>query len=196
MTGRRKACSGLPFTVCSMQYAALCVMLLISFGLSAQNKGTVDFTAKKLPFVHPERNEIVGAKYLDSFFYKLYLLRTQGNSHIHILQIGDSHIQADFLSDKIRTDLQHDFGNGGRGVVVPLHVAGSNEPFNYKITSNVKCSAKRCVFVDQPMPIGLGGVTIQTTNDSTLFDIKTFNYPPLNYGFNKMTLFYLKDSSS
>src|ERR1019366_7301974 len=119
----------------------------------------------------------------------------KSNQRINILQIGDSHIQADFLSAQVRTDFQTDFGNAGRGVVVPLHVAGSNEPFNYKITSNVACNSKRCVFVDKPMPIGIGGVTITTTDESISFRIKTFDYPPLNYGFNKVTLFYQKDSS-
>jgi lysophospholipase L1-like esterase len=164
-------------------------------GLYAQN-GLVRFTYKKYPFIHSDRNEIVGAGNLDPFFEKLYQLKTQRNNRIEVLQIGDSHIQADFLSAQVRTDFQNEFGNGGRGVVVPLRVAGSNEPFNYKITSNVACSSKRCVFVDDPMPIGIGGVTITTTNENTTFHIKTFDYPPLNYAFNRITLFYRKDSTS
>ena len=110
-------------------------------------------------------------------------------------RIGDSHIQADFLSEKVRNDIQSDFGNAGRGVVVPLRVAGTNEPFNYKITSNVVCTSKRCVFVNNPMPIGIGGVTIQSFSDSVSFRIKAFDSPNNNYAFNKVTLFYQKDSA-
>ncbi|MDB5281653.1 MAG: hypothetical protein JWO06_728 [Bacteroidota bacterium] len=203
MTGRRSISSqfsvyGLRFSVGAVAFSAFCAFLLgnlIPLACEAQHKGTVEFSCKKYPFVHEERNEIVSAHVLDSFFNKLYLQKTKGDQRIHILQIGDSHIQADFLSAQVRTDFQSDFGNAGRGVVVPLRVAGSNEPFNYKITSNVACNSKRCVFVDRPMPIGIGGVTVTSTFDSIAFHIKTFDYPPLNYAFNKITLFYQKDSS-
>jgi len=48
-------------------------------------------------------------------------------SRINILQIGDSHIQADFLSEKVRNDIQSDFGNAGRGVVYHCGLAGTND---------------------------------------------------------------------
>lgn len=174
---------------------ALLLPALVNAG-SPKTNGLVEFSCKKYPFVHSDRNEIVGAHVLDSLFQKMYLQRTEHNQRIHILQIGDSHIQADFSSAQVRANIQADFGNAGRGVVVPLRVAKSNEPFNYKITSNVVCTSKRCVFVDDPMPIGIGGVTIQSFSDSINFHIKTFDYPPVNYGFNKVTLFYRKDSAS
>ena len=123
------------------------------------------------------------------FFKKLYEQKISNSRRISVLQIGDSHIQADFLSAMVRTDFQSDFGNAGRGIVVPLRIAGSNEPFNYKITSNVVCTSKRCVFVDNPMPIGIGGVTIETFNENTVFHIKTFDYPPRNYAFSRAGLF-------
>ena len=203
MTGRKNTSSrfavrGWRLAAGRAAFAAVCSLLLavlIPFKSYGQKSATVEFSCKKYPFVHEDRNEIVSARVLDSFFHKLYLQKTKNNQRINILQIGDSHIQADFLSAQVRTDFQTDFGNAGRGVVVPLHVAGSNEPFNYKITSNVACNSKRCVFVDRSMPIGIGGVTVTTTDESISFRIKTFDYPPLNYGFNKVTLFYQKDSS-
>jgi lysophospholipase L1-like esterase len=174
----------------------LCTILLLQGDCYAQNSGYVNFSIKKLSFIHPERNEIINSSSLDSFFYKLYKLKAQNTGRVNILQIGDSHIQADFLSAQVRTNFQHDFGNGGRGLVVPLRVAGTNEPFNYKITSNLKCSSKRCVFVNDPMPIGIGGVTIQSFSDSTYFTIKMYNAPSIDYAFKKITLFYLKDSAA
>ncbi len=160
----------------------------------AQN-AQVNFAVKSYPFVHEERNEIVNAKVLDSFFNKLYLQRTQKNQRISILQIGDSHIQADMLSGQVRTNFQKDFGNAGRGLIVPLRVAGSNEPYNYKITSNVKCYGKRCVYVNDSLDYGIGGFAVKTSDDTAQFRIRTFDYAPLNYAFSKMTLFYQQDSS-
>lgn len=178
--------------ICHLLIAMLCLQ-----SCSAGDKGKeVHYTVTKYPFIHPERNEIVHAEVLDSFFEQLYLLRTSQPLRVNILQIGDSHIQCDLLSGAVRTDFQKDFGNAGRGLVVPLRVAGTNEAFNYKITSNVVCTSKRCVFVNDPMPIGIGGVTIRSFSDNTSFRIKTFNQPGLDYSFNKLTLFYQKDSSA
>ena len=175
--------------------SVLLTALLFGLTLSAQTDATVHFESKKYAFIHADRNELIGAHNLDSFFHKLYLQKTQKQSRINILHIGDSHIQADFLSAVVRTDFQNDFGNGGRGIVVPLRVAGTNEPFNYKITSNVVCTSKRCVFVNNPMPIGLGGVTIQSFSDSVYFRIRAYDSPNNKYTFNKVTLFYQKDSA-
>ncbi len=172
-------------------------LLLLAFGLNvkAQN-GIVNFSAKKYAFIHPDRNEIVNDKGLEPFFEKLYAQKTGNNQRVSVLHIGDSHIQADFLSAQVRTNFQKDFGNGGRGIVVPLRVAGSNEPFNYKITSNYACTSKRCIYVNDPMPIGIGGVTIKTDSPDIKFFLRAFDYAPLNYSFNKLTLFYQKDSTS
>lgn len=193
MTGRKKVYN----RQTNSCYLFMITLLLSAFcgTLGAQDSDTLKFSCKKYSFIHEDRNEIVGARSLDSFFQKLYLQKTQQQSKINILQIGDSHIQADFLSAQVRNDFQNDFGNAGRGIVVPLRVAGTNEPFNYRITSNVACNSKRCVFVNNPMPVGIGGVTIQSDFDSISFTIKTFNSPTSKYDFNKITLFYQKDSS-
>ncbi len=186
--------------ICSKNIARIghiMIALLCLQSCSAGEKSKeVHYTVSKYPFIHAERNEVVHAEVLDSFFEQLYLLRTAQPLQVNILQIGDSHIQCDLLSGAVRTDFQNDFGNAGRGLVVPLHVAGTNEAFNYKITSNVVCTSKRCVFVNDPMPIGIGGVTIRSFSENTSFRIKTFNFPPLDYAFNKLTVFYQKDSSA
>lgn len=151
--------------------------------------------AQKYPFVHEERNEIVGDRFMNSFFEKLYGQKTHNNQRINVLQIGDSHIQADFLSAQVRTNFQKDFGNAGRGLVVPIKVAGSNEPFNYRFTSNIKCYGKRCVYVGDSLDYGIGGFVVKTSDDTAQFRIRTFDYGALNYSFHKVTLFYQQDSS-
>ena len=165
-----------------------CVLCLVSCVLSLNGQ-------TKYPFVHQERNEIVGDKVLNVFFEKLYQQKTQNNQRINILQIGDSHIQADMLSGVVRTNFQTDFGNAGRGLIVPLRVARSNEPSNYKITSNVKCYGKRCVYIGDSLDYGIGGFVVKTSDDTAQFRIRTFDYGALNYSFHKITLFYQQDSS-
>ena len=180
----------------TQRLALLCSALLWACACSAQTLGLVTFKSETYPFIHPERNEIVNADALNSFFDKLYVLKTQQNDKLNILQIGDSHIQADFISGQARSNFQREFGNGGRGLIVPLRVARTNEPFNYKTSSNTTWRSKRCVFVNDSLPIGVGGVTITTAADTAFINVTTFNYPPINYSSTKVTLFYEKDPTA
>lgn len=193
MTERKKYCR----SKTNKCYYVVSLFLFIFIGSSivAQTSAIVQFECKKLPFVHAERNELIGAHSLDSFFHKLYLQKTKNQLQINILHVGDSHIQADLITAQMRNNFQNDFGNAGRGLVVPFRVARTNEPFNYRTSSNIKWASKRCVFTNNPMPIGISGLTIQTDDDSATLSIKTFNSPTNKYDFNKLTLFYQKDSS-
>ena len=155
----------------------------------------VDFTYKTYGLEVDNDNVIQNGGYLDGFFERLYQLRMANDRKINIVHIGDSHIQADYMTSVIRRNFHRHFGNAGRGLVVPLRVASTNEPVNYKTSSNVVWRAKRCVFPDQPLPIGIGGVTIETTNADARLEIY-MNDLWLDYGFNALTLFYEKDASS
>jgi len=147
-------------------------------------------------FVKEEVNVISNSGHLAGLMEKLYDLKKNDKRTINILQIGDSHLQADFVTSVIRTTLQKEFGNGGRGLVVPLRVAKTNEPFNYRSGSGFLWQSKRCVFPNQPLPIGIGGVTINTADSCADISITTINDSTLNYGFNKVKLFYENDSTS
>lgn len=150
---------------------------------------------KKYPFVHSNRNEIVNATVLNTFFEKLKQQHTAHDKHISILHIGDSHIQADMITSQPRLAFQRDFGNAGRGLVIPLRVSGSNEPYSYKINSNVKWYGKRCVYVNDSLNYGIGGYVARTSNDSAVLNFKINNYLPINYAFSRVTVFYQYDSS-
>ena len=79
--------------VCHVAIAVLCLQ-----SCTAGPKGKeVAYTVAKYPFIHPERNEIVHAEVLDSFFEQLYMLRTGQPLRVNILQIGDSHIQLSLI---------------------------------------------------------------------------------------------------
>src|ERR1043165_9760440 len=186
--GRREKASLVFTVVCGL----LSVVCLSAMG---QSSPQVNFEAKKYPFVKEDINEITNASVLNGLFEKLYQQRIKNNQKISLLDIGDSHIQADMLSGIIRNDIQKDFGNAGRGLVVPLRVSCSNEPYNYKITSNIKWYGKRCVYINDSLNYGIGGFVAKTSNDSAVLNIRVFDYPPLNYSCNKVSLFYEHDSS-
>ncbi|HEY3388510.1 MAG TPA: GDSL-type esterase/lipase family protein [Prolixibacteraceae bacterium] len=151
---------------------------------------------KNFPFVKEEVNVISNSGHLAGLMEKLYDLKTNGKRNINILHIGDSHLQADFMTSIIRTTLQAAFGNGGRGLVVPFRVAKTNEPFNYVTSSSYHWLSKRCVFPGQPLPIGIGGLTISTNDSCADLTLRTIDDSLLKYNFNKVKLFYENDSAS
>jgi lysophospholipase L1-like esterase len=81
-------------------------------------------------------------------------------------------------------------------LIVPGRVAHTNEAYNIVTSSSSKWDSKRVVFTNQPIPIGVGGITITTQSPNASLQIKTLNYPPLDYSFDRLRLFFLKDFTS
>jgi lysophospholipase L1-like esterase len=140
-------------------------------------------------------NVIQNAAHLDDFFENLYRQHTFNDRKVRIIHLGDSHIQADFMTTIVRRNIQTYFGNAGRGLIVPGRVAGTNEPFNIITRSPVKWNAKRASHLEIALPIGIGGTTIQTNIPGARLDI-FMNDLWLDYSFNQLTLFYQKDITS
>ena len=74
----------------------------------------------------------------DSFFDALDSLRAGKDTIIHIVHLGDSHIQAGYYSGKTMRLLHATFGNAGRGFIAPLKLNRTNEPADYFIRSTVR----------------------------------------------------------
>ncbi len=155
----------------------------------------IDFTYETYGLEVDDDNVIHNAAHLENFLEKLYRLRHTREGRVNVVHIGDSHIQADYMTSIIRRAFHRDFGNAGRGLIVPLRVAGTNEPNNFKTSSNTSWRSKRCVFPSQSLLIGIGGVTIETTDPAANLEIY-MNDLWLDYSFNALTLFYEKDAVS
>lgn len=178
---------------------AVCQLTIVIVGLFVT---TIPSESQPVTFTYPSYglevhgdNVIHNAAHLVDFYEALSRLYVTGQGRVNIVHIGDSHLQADFMTRVIRTGFHRDFGNAGRGLIVPLRIAGTNEPGDYRTSSNRKWNAKRCVFPDQPLPIGIGGVTIESTDPDTNLQVKVLD-PYVDYTFNKMTLFFLEDESA
>ncbi len=151
---------------------------------------------KNYEFLKPEENNIHNTVTLSGFYENLYRLKKKENLQVSIVHIGDSHIQADFLSGTVRQNLQQEFGNGGRGLIIPGRVARTNEPSSIRSSSPSTWEVKRCVYPDQPLPIGIGGITIRSTQPDASLTLQVFNSEGLDYSFYKLTLFFHKDFTS
>lgn len=131
-------------------------------------------------------NRIKGnAEVLDKLFARLERLAGEGEEVVSILHLGDSHIQAGFLTNVVRQRLQQEFGNAGRGLIVPLHLMHTNEPEGYRIDSPNAWTGSRCAIWNVPFAVGIGGVAIATLDPVVEFTLQAPEDP-----FNRITVFH------
>ena len=76
---------------------------------------------------------VLNSSALSSYYNALNKISVE--SPIHIVCIGDSHLQAGMLSDSLRKYLQKQFGNAGRGLCFPYALAKTNGSYDIKIVS-------------------------------------------------------------
>lgn len=115
---------------------------------------------------------------LKHFFEQLQQLERKKDRKVRILQIGDSHIQADFFSGEVRKRYQNDprFGNGGRGFIFPYTAAKTNNPFNYQITTKGNWEPKRSVTKTSFSRWGISGINAITTDSKAEISIQLVPY--------------------
>ena len=141
-----------------------------------------------VPFVNDEKNIIGNAQYLQSFYKKMALV-DDSNAQVHILHIGDSHLQADFLTEQTRKLFNSE---AARGLLVPYKVAKTNSSYMYTSKTFSDWAGKRCTKLENPLPIGIGGITVQTTDDSARIIITTKD----EKGFNCFKIFHQNDETA
>ncbi len=166
--------------------------LLSLFSLSAQD--TIAFMpSPTLDFIKREVNVIHNNELLFPFYEQLIELKQGNTSVVNILHIGDSHIQADYLSGAIRTLLQQEFGNAGLGLTFPGRAVRTNESSSIYSSSKGTWESYKITSLQNKYPIGIGGAILTTRSIGDAITIRTTSP---DYHFNRMTLFFDKDFSS
>lgn len=146
------------------------------------------FAQNVVPFVRNEQNKIGNSQFLAPFYNKMKLINDSGKQ-VHILHIGDSHLQADFLTEQTRQLFNSE---AARGLLVPYKLANTNQSFMYSTKSYCEWNGKRCIKLDNPLAIGIGGITIQTTVDSAQIIVQTKD----GKGFDCIKVFHQNDESA
>ncbi|GDX51552.1 hypothetical protein LBMAG27_05990 [Bacteroidota bacterium] len=171
----------------------LIISLLIFIFIRVDSKAqTTEEITRPYTFIRDTLNYLINDSALSGFYKKLDELQNGTRDKVVVVQIGDSHIQADYFSGMMREQLQRKFGNAGRGLVFPYRAAKTNEPRNYTTRTNVTWEAKRNVFPKLPLPIGISGITIRTYDSSAYLDFYIQDADSLNYAFNKIKVFHYK----
>jgi lysophospholipase L1-like esterase len=174
----------------------LLLSCLLAGRIQAQTASVISEQVVSHRTARPVGNMIGQESGLEQFFSQLDGLRTHHTGVVNILHIGDSHLQADFLTNVLRKNFQYEFGNAGRGLVVPLHVARTNEPHTFKTICDTVWESKRCTFPDQPLPIGIGGVTVRNAHPGRKITVQIRSDSSLGYQFDRVRLFCLRDEHS
>lgn len=143
-------------------------------------------------FIDYSKNHIGQAAALDPFFQKLARLEYSITNRVSIVHIGDSHIQADFWSGRLRSLLQERFGNAGRGLVFPYTLARTNCPLDMEFSSNRAWEVRKSAFRREGPPLGICGISIQAAGPSPTIEVSLrdrYHYGQ-DYRFNKVTVFH------
>lgn len=170
-------------------------LIVICLSTFADGMGQDDpFEINKYEFIDYEKNII--KQFNDTLYHSIFNELTnigfQGNGKINIVHIGDSHLQADFLSGNFRKKLQTFFlgAKGGRGFVFPYKVAKTNNPVNYKVSSVGSWESCRNVEKTKNCSLGLSGISVSTSDTASYVSVY-INDPDLpGYDFNKLMVFH------
>lgn len=116
-------------------------------------------------------NVISNEKALTAIFEKLYQLEENQDRKVRIVHIGDSHIQADLFTGKIRYRMQQIFGNAGFGFTFPYGLANTNNSSPIKFTGSGGFSASRNLYADTSKPVGVSGISFQPKDKTFHIDM-------------------------
>lgn len=186
---------------CLLVFWSCCVCLLLIPSLAGAQTVVRKANNGQPALIRKDLNKISDPRHtLDPFYDKLSKLalfqRQSANKKenppyvVPVMHIGDSHIQAGFLSVTIMNRLQQRFGSAGRGLIFPLKLARTNEPYDYLIRSGSKWNKSLCVQRIHKAPMGLGGLSIETDDEQFTFEIGSSIGQNPDHSFNKVTVFH------
>ncbi|MDR0995720.1 MAG: GDSL-type esterase/lipase family protein [Tannerella sp.] len=127
---------------------------------------------------------------LKRVFDVLDSLQAGKDTLLTIVHLGDSHVQAGFLTGALMRCLQQCFGNAGRGWVAPFRLSRSNEPDDYAVSSSIRKWASGRIVQRHPLtPLGPGGIGLHTVSPYVNFDLRIAPVKGEGYAFNKLVAY-------
>lgn len=182
---------------------ALSNIFLVLVGAVPVFSQKVEMESGFYDFINYQKNKLTieHDSALSHFYSKLDNLAKDQKTKVNIVHIGDSHIQADFFSNKIR-ELFHTepyFGNGGRGFLFPFDLAKTNNPPFYGCKYKGSWEGSRNSISHDHGPWGVSGVLAMTKDSTAKFTVtlNTWKDALQKYDANYVRVYYpVNDSSS
>lgn len=147
-------------------------------------------------FINQALNKLYYPEHLHSFWTKIQELETGKRDQVRIVHIGDSHIQAGFVSGKLQRFLCARYGNAGRGLVFPYQVAESSPYRDLSSASNLRWERQMNISYKHTLPVGIAGFSIKTTNPAFQLRLKVKENYSSEFLFDKVTIFAPHGSQS
>ncbi|MEY2924530.1 MAG: hypothetical protein RLZZ337_1078 [Bacteroidota bacterium] len=132
-------------------------------------------------------NSIVNYKTLKPFFRNLDSLACLKDNVVSIVHIGDSHIQADFLTSSTRCLFQEKFGNAGRGFVFPYRIVHTGGALDVRFDYSGQWHYCEIMRSYKDCNIGVAGYSI-TAGDSALVNVDVASKAISDADFNHVSL--------
>ncbi len=172
------------------------------FLLKETSKSAVKYNYRPLdciyPFVKYSKNLVLAdSSYLYPFYKKLDLLTQEELQEVNILHIGDSHIQADMFSGKVRQGFAQDhiFGKSVQRIFFPYALAKTNNPVSYISKKSGNWQSCAMVMLASPCDFGLPGYRAITYDTNATFSCQLAHFDTLSH-FNKVKIFHRMDEVS
>lgn len=169
---------------------AFCCLLLLYEAIAQPESVALSY-----PFLCNECNTFIcnsqASKEYALLFQKFNELILKGQGVVHIMQIGDSHIQADHFSGQMRHRIRQFMPGiaGSRGFVFPYRAAKTNNPDNYRVESEGNWSS--CRNIQQVnCDMGISGITITTFDPNSKIRIQLKNSENDFFDFNIVKVFH------
>ena len=120
--------------------------------------------------------------------------KSSSENKLVVLHFGDSHVQPGTLTRVIRTKLQSEHGDAGRGMIFPYAAAKSYTPYDYTSTSRGEWKFAKTMIIPPKIRLGAMGMSIATNDPNAGFSISFKS--PLAGNNNRLKLFCRKSPAS
>lgn len=146
------------------------VLGVFTIQLKAQTVQWNAFEYGKFPWIDSNVNVIQTHRksVITPFMNKL---KKTNKKRVHVLHIGDSHVQADIFTHETRTLLGNTFGHAGRGMVFPYTTARTHTAADYRSRHTGKWYYARNVERLPELPLGVTGITSRTYDPQSAFKL-------------------------
>ncbi len=149
---------------------------------------------EEYPFLNMQADTIIDADCLSGFFVKLAALEKGEKRVLNIVHIGDSHVQADFGAQEVRSLFQQQFGNAGRGLVMPLRLGKTNEASTLRSSSENEWQYTSIISRNSIAEPGIAAAVLQTSDSAAAFNLLVRNTDVLDNSFTKAVFILPSDN--
>lgn len=126
-----------------------------------------------------------------TLFDKMESIAFHGKGKVSVVHIGGSHVQAGFLTDRLRENFTGMLygARGERGFVYPFAMAGTNSPHSIKAAWTGKWEGARSSKYSDNMLWGVSGISSTTRDAQASVRIETFDAEMRPYEFSRVRIY-------